>query len=113
MAWRRRAAWRGGGEPFAVCNTGNDTTPPTFVADDFYAGSVGLPVQCLAHVGSLVDISADPKFANPSAGDYHVAFGLPVVNDGNNFAPDLPATDFDGNPRIRGHVVDMGVYEAP
>ncbi|MCK4782327.1 MAG: right-handed parallel beta-helix repeat-containing protein [Desulfobacteraceae bacterium] len=51
----------------------------------------------------------DPLFVG--SGDYHLTASSPCINSGDNDAPDLPATDKDGNPRIFGGTVDMGAYE--
>jgi len=64
------------------------------------------------------NISTDPLFANSSAGDYHLRPASPSIDTGDISAPNLPATDFDGNPRIQDGnldgiaVIDMGAYEA-
>ena len=64
------------------------------------------------------NIDADPLFVNPSAGDYHLGAGSPCIDVGTNAAPDLPARDFEGDPRILDGdgdgtaVVDMGADEA-
>ena len=64
------------------------------------------------------NISADPMFVNPSAGDYHLKAGSPCIDAGNNGALALPETDFDGNPRVVDGdadgeaIVDMGAFEA-
>jgi len=57
------------------------------------------------------NISADPMFVDPSAGDYHLQDGSPCIDVGSNDAPSLPQTDKDGNQRIVGSLVDMGAYE--
>ncbi len=63
------------------------------------------------------DISQDPLFVNPGAGDYHLQSASPCIDAGSNAAPSLPSTDFEGDPRIvdgNGDsvaVVDMGAYE--
>jgi hypothetical protein len=58
------------------------------------------------------NLDQDPLFADAVGGDYRLAAGSPVVENGDNSAPGLPATDLDGGPRIRGVYVDMGVYES-
>ena len=58
--------------------------------------------------GNNIDI--DPLFVDPVAGDYHLQEVSPAVDTGDNNAPELPATDKDGNPRISG-TVDLGAYE--
>ena len=49
-------------------------------------------------------------FANPAAGDFHLAGNSPCVNSGNDLYV-AAAFDLDGNPRIRGGTVDIGTYE--
>lgn len=57
------------------------------------------------------NLDADPLFANPDA-DLRLIAGSPGINAGDNIAPNLPAEDLAGNPRIDVGVVDMGAYEA-
>ena len=59
---------------------------------------------------SFYNIIRNPIFVNPGT-DYHLQESSPCINAGNNNAPGLPYFDFDGNTRIRGGYVDMGVYE--
>lgn len=58
------------------------------------------------------DISADPMFADPAGGNYHLQAGSPCIDAGDSTAvPDWLTTDFEGDPRIVSDVVDMGADE--
>ena len=56
--------------------------------------------------GFVVPISA----AMPT-GNLRLQAGSPAINTGDPNRAGLPATDFDGNPRVAGTNVDMGAYE--
>lgn len=51
-----------------------------------------------------------PLFVNLAGSDYHLQTNSPCINAGNNSYV-ATATDFDGNPRIVGSVVDIGAFE--
>ena len=53
----------------------------------------------------------DPQFVNSFLDNFQLQESSPCVNAGDNNAPDLPATDTLGNPRISGPAVDIGAYE--
>ena len=63
------------------------------------------------------NIDADPLFADPGRGDYHLRPGSPCIDAGTNAAPNLPGSDLEGDPRVMDGnrdgtaVVDMGVDE--
>ena len=57
------------------------------------------------------NLDLDPQFFDPVNGDYHLRSTSPCVNAGTNGAPELPATDLDGGPRIANGTVDLGCYE--
>jgi len=56
--------------------------------------------------------SADPRFADAGAGDYHLRAGSPAIDAGAPQAAAAPA-DLDGRPRPQGLALDLGAYETP
>ncbi|MHC4621438.1 MAG: PKD domain-containing protein, partial [Planctomycetota bacterium] len=58
------------------------------------------------------NISLNPMFVDAGAGDYHLQAGSPCINAGDpEFVPEPGATDIDGESRVMGMYVDMGVDE--
>ncbi len=69
------------------------------------------------------NIDEDPLFANASSGDFHLQTNSLCIDAGDNSAPSLPATDFEGDDRRiddpstpdtgngTSPIVDMGVDE--
>ena len=63
------------------------------------------------------NIDADPCFVDAAGGDLRLSWDSPCIDTGDNNAPNLPPTDFDGHPRIIDgdcngtDVVDMGAFE--
>ena len=53
--------------------------------------------------------TGDPKWVNPSFGDYHLQSTSPAIDTGSNI--DAPSVDFDGNLRPQGTAVDIGAHE--
>ena len=57
------------------------------------------------------NIQDDPLFLDPIAGDYHLTAASPCIDAGTADAPELPAADFEGDPRIVGSAPDIGADE--
>src|SRR5882762_265898 len=96
------------------CDSLYDQTPPTFVDNDaFSVKGTGLLGTCSLESSLNGNISVDPLFVNT----YHLRVGSPVIDIGDNAAPDLPATDLAHGQRIinankgLAAVVDLGAYE--
>lgn len=58
------------------------------------------------------NISLDPRFIDPSSGDFHLTTTSPCVNTGSIGVLPAPTLDIDGSPRIVG-TIDMGADEVP
>ena len=57
------------------------------------------------------NIRQDPMLMDPAAGDFHLQAGSPCINAGDNTAPSLPASDFEGDARVINTTVDIGVVK--
>ncbi len=57
------------------------------------------------------NIDADPLFVNAATADLRLMALSAARDAGDDAAPNLPASDLDGNPRTDGPAVDMGAYE--
>jgi hypothetical protein len=59
------------------------------------------------------NITADPLFVNPVAGDLHLSLGSPCIDAGTNASWMAGAMDIDARSRIMNSLVDMGCSEYP
>ena len=99
------------GQSALVCGT---PMSGTFLKNDvFSSGGAAYSGPCIDQTGTSGNISADPKFNNPSGGNYRLQSTSPAIAAGDPTAPELPAADLDSNPRTRGGKVDMGAYDYP
>ncbi len=82
-----------------------ESSPPTIDYSDIQGG----------FTGGTGNIDSDPRFQQID--DYHLSSSSPCIDKGSNNAPNLPAYDYEGQPRIvaatktRNALVDMGVDE--
>lgn len=65
---------------------------------------------CTVNWGSYV-ITSDPLFEDPLNRDFHLTAYSPCIDIGDNYAPDLPDDDFEGDPRKYNVNVDVGADE--
>jgi len=54
-------------------------------------------------------ITGDPKFVNPTGGDFHLQSTSPAIDKGSPIG--APSMDFDWNPRPQGLGYDIGAFE--
>jgi predicted outer membrane repeat protein len=81
-------------------------------ASDVEGGQILVPVDTSSTLnwGPLM-IDDDPIFADVPNNDFHISATSPCLNSGDNAAPGLPDSDFEGDPRIVGDAVDIGADE--
>ncbi len=80
---------------------------------DVEGGDAGVHVEtgCTLNWGEG-NIDTDPLLVDPVAGDYHLSVGSPCIDAGDPaYIPSLGETDIDGEPRVMGGRVDMGIDE--
>jgi serine protease len=102
------------GQQAVFCDAFDNLNPPVFVSNNVYsAGGSAYGGVCADPTGANGNLSVDPMFVDAAGGDYHLAAGSPSIDAGDNAAPELPATDIDGDRRVMNGRVDQGVDEFP
>ncbi len=102
----------GSGTSALYCDSSYDPVPPSLTNNDGYSASgTGLAGACSSQSGTNGNISVDPQF--DGATNFHVKSTSPIIGAGDVSAPDLPAKDLAGGPRIINGKIDMGIYEYP
>jgi hypothetical protein len=71
--------------------------------------TIPLPSGAAAPNPSLNNFTNPPLFVDTNS-DFHLQAGSPCINAGKNIYA-TNAFDFDGNPRIVGGTVDLGIFE--
>lgn len=108
------------GTPAITMTPWYGTSPAIIQYNDFYS-----PVDGTVYDGDIItnltgldgNISSSPWFACEPDGDFHLLAGSPCIDVGTNGASDLPAFDFEDNPRVlAGNSnnpprVDIGAFE--
>ena len=87
----------------------NLTEPPPVTTTCVYNYNLIDP-PFFAFGGGIGNVTGDPKFVDPVAGDYHLQSSSPAINAGDPAA--VVDHDLDNTPRPRGGRVDIGAYEA-
>ena len=98
------------GQNSVTCNSTYSSVSPVFSYNGAFSATGLAWAGICDSTTSPGNLSSDPLFMSAANNDFHLQAASPAVNAGNNAAPNLPATDFDGNPRIVG-TIDLGVYE--
>ena len=57
------------------------------------------------------NIDLDPLFSGAAEGDLHLTAGSPCLDTGDNAAPAVPSSDFEGDERVVNGTVDLGADE--
>lgn len=83
------------------------TTGFTNISNNDFQDTGGVPFT-----EEVNNIDADPLFTDSEQGDYHLSADSPCIDKGTDQAPELPSTDFEGNPRIIGSAPDIGADES-
>ncbi|HCU25563.1 MAG TPA: hypothetical protein DF383_11160, partial [Deltaproteobacteria bacterium] len=97
---------------------GGPATSGALFNNDFGEACVndGMTVNCdpttVANFTTGANINVDPLFVDAPNANFNLAEGSQAIDAGDVNAPDLPATDHDGNPRVVNGQVDMGALEA-
>lgn len=87
----------------------NTSTLPTVHSNNVYAPSgIKYGGICADQTGMNGNISVNPTFVSNS--NHRLKGGSPAIDAGSNAAPDLPSTDYAGNPRILAPRVSVSVY---
>lgn len=95
-------------------NTGAPYVIPGYLNPHFhhcyFAAPLSNPPATLT-LGPGILTGIDPMFENPATANFHLQPCSPLVGAGSNAAVANLTTDLDGQARVRGGTVDIGVFE--
>ena len=97
----------------AEADNGSATATVTPTYDDYDPASdvlTGAGSRSIAAPGTGW-LNADPRFLNPTHGDYRIPFNSPLIDAGNPAGPGFLDTDLAGLPRVVHGRMDIGAYE--
>ncbi|MBT4033539.1 MAG: right-handed parallel beta-helix repeat-containing protein [Candidatus Marinimicrobia bacterium] len=101
----------------SILNDGNDDYIGSHVTlgnNSFSLGLDSVSIDIETKITEVTDTNyfkIDAVFIDESNGDYHLSNISPLIDQGNNSAPNLTDFDIEHNPRIMGSSVDIGAYE--
>jgi len=90
------------------CDSFVQASPIDIRNNDIFNAGVGHVGGCTLGPGNL---SLNPAFRDPAAGDFHEQINSPLIAAGDIAAPLIPAIDLDAKARTVCNTIDMGAYE--
>jgi len=106
------------GQIAVLCDGTYGDQEPIFAYNDIYSeGAAAYGGSCSDHTGESANISGDPRFVNPDAGNFDIEATSPVIDVGDTMLLDVPSQDFLARPRpIDGNgdgvaEPDLGAFE--